>query len=482
MILKKRIITLAEHYKIPVKSFEALGVLNPSLNNNTYMFIDPVCLKTSKHKIFKNTARAAYIKHFETLYDEVKAYTKLPEDVKKYARQTLIKKIRAKELSGLCLGYSSTGKGGNGIGQDVAEKILEKAETLISLGIDKPAIFSLIHLLTDKVGPDYISDMTARIILPQILEFTVKMSMKLNIPVNSFRIEGKYYDLPFHPFTNGYVLLVPEDILNPLPIDVDLEDVFNGFNPSDEIKYKINKDIASILERYSKATERREKLSEYLLKNKKTLKSFVDYVGDLKSKPYNFKEDKKGVYFSTLFWEMVDASEQEIKEPTPTKVINEIINNFKKLLDNNNNVKRNLLWYNGKPRIEKSWQQAFHLYINELLSLNDIDITPESETGSGPVDFKFSQGSKMRVLVEIKLSKNDPEKGLERQLERYKECTENVKDAYFIYIDLEKDAQKSHKKIVELQNRRKELGLDTKIIVIDGKINPSASNLQLNLL
>ncbi len=112
------------------------------------------------------------------------------------------------------------------------------------------------------------------------------------------------------------------------------------------------------------------------------------------------------------------------------------------------------------------------------MSQNNINVEKERETGSGPVDFCFSNGSKLRVLIEFKLSTNSPIKGLTKQLEKYKDCTDNVKVAYFICINVHKEKQ-TQKIVVELNEAKKKLHLDTNIIVIDGHINPSASNLRL---
>ena len=67
---------------------------------------------------------------------------------------------------------------------------------------------------------------------------------------------------------------------------------------------------------------------------------------------------------------------------------------------------------------------------------NDLDITPEAETGRGPVDFKFSHGLQRRVLVEIKLSTNTHlKKGYTKQLKIYNE-SENPISSYYVVINV----------------------------------------------
>ena len=105
----------------------------------------------------------------------------------------------------------------------------------------------------------------------------------------------------------------------------------------------------------------------------------------------------------------------------------------------------------------------------------DIDITPEFPTGRGPVDFKFSEGETFKVLVEIKLSTNPQYlSGFTKQLEIYKNATNNVKKAYFIFVDLSKD-EKSTDQLQKLLQLKRDYGLDTEILVIDGTLPDSAS-------
>ena len=110
-----------------------------------------------------------------------------------------------------------------------------------------------------------------------------------------------------------------------------------------------------------------------------------------------------------------------------------------------------------------------------MLKKNNIDITPEYETGMGPVDFKFSQGEKQKILIEIKLSSNPRySQGFSNQLEIYKKATTGVIGAYFIFINNtnEKRFEKQTEKLIELKNQYK---LASKIVLIDGLMHPSAS-------
>lgn len=475
----KKNISLAEYYEIPIERFEKFGILNPSLKQNTNMFIDPVLLKDSEYEIFSHKAYNKYIKYFENLYDQIKTYIGLPKEVQLESQNDLISKFLAKGIPYLCLGYSSSVERDNGIGYEGAKRVFTKAKKLFSLDIDKnPAIFSVVYMLTEKIGPDYISDMTAQIIIDEIKEFTQAMAPKLGLKTYKFKKEK--YELPIHPYLNKPILLLPEDILNLLPIDVDIKDIYNGYHPNEKIRRKVNEYIGNIFREYQTKQSKKElqnMLTDYFVENSDVLADFTKYARNRSSKHYDFSQDRKGYYFEQRFRKMFNLDEINIKGLGILDVIDETIKRFKDKIDNNNDIKRNLLWMDKKPRNEKCWQQAFHLSIFQKLEDAGIDIGAEYQTGSGPIDFCVSKGAKSRVLIEIKLSKNDPIKGLEHQLEEYKKCVEHVK-AYFICFNLEEDNNKYNKLTADLNKKKKELELDTEIIIIDGRIKPSASNLK----
>lgn len=63
-----------------------------------------------------------------------------------------------------------------------------------------------------------------------------------------------------------------------------------------------------------------------------------------------------------------------------------------------------LVWNGTVPRHERASQLLFFAVANVMCAINNVDISPEINSGGGPVDFKFSTGYRGRVLVELKLS------------------------------------------------------------------------------
>ena len=60
-------------------------------------------------------------------------------------------------------------------------------------------------------------------------------------------------------------------------------------------------------------------------------------------------------------------------------------------------------------------------------------MTPEAETGFGPVDFKFSIGDECKILVELKLSSNKKLRaGYEKQIQAYHVAEKAIHSFYVI--------------------------------------------------
>lgn len=485
--MRKRIITYAEIMNINPEELSERGVLNPTINSDVPLFVDPRLLKTSKHKIFQNASKT-YDDFYENLAKKIRAYLKLekPNDQKRPAT-TIMGLLTAKEPAGLCLGYSKNNTNGQGVGKNIAKLIFDNAINMYRLFPDVGTeVFSLLGLLSEGVGADYIGDITSNIILKEIHEFTESIAKDLKLPIQQYWLGDKVYRLPKHPNAterrNFPILFIARDILTDLPKDADFEDIFEGFiNENDTIRLEINDKISNIIKSDLKKAEKQSRINEILKENSDIVMQIIEHIKTIEGTAYDFQGDPKGYLVRERLLQFFDEIKTDIKitkNDDNLKIIEYIIERFEKFIQHNNKLKRELLWKNEheyKP--ETAWQQVFHTFINEILSICNIDVIPEKETGSGPVDFYFSNGSKLRVLAEFKLSTNKKLKdGLVKQLERYKECTDNVKAAYFICINVHKTKQ-SQVIFSELSKIKEKLNLNAKIIVIDGRIEQSASNL-----
>lgn len=481
---------LSKVYSISAEQFKRRNILNPTFNTDVGLFIDPTLLKNSNYKIFSEDARIAYEKFFINLYNEISAIGQLPQNLRNKAKVTLINKLKSQEQVGLCLGFSKYNTNGRGIGKEIALQLINSAYQLIveSGSLQNVHVFSILFLLERGIGPDFISDMTAQIIKHQLAEFTEVNAKEMGIETHTYKIDGKKYELPKHPLNKNYILLVPYDILSKLPMEDDFDTVLDGFiniaNSNEGIKTRVNQDIANIFKEAQllkmKEKEIKDEVKNYVYKNPQAISELGQYMSSIEGKPYGFLFDNMGITIPAELLEREDLNLIKIdSKKRKLDIIDDLINQFQQYVENNNELKRSLLWHTDFQCVEEcGWQNLFNTFVNQVLKNCNIDITPESETGVGPVDFKFSEGENFKVLVEIKLSTNTKyAHGYEKQLEKYKQATTNVVGAYFIFIDAnldEKKIEKQQRKLIEIKNKAE---ISSKLIFIDGKIHPSASKI-----
>ena len=78
-------------------------------------------------------------------------------------------------------------------------------------------------------------------------------------------------------------------------------------------------------------------------------------------------------------------------------------------------------------------QRTIHAVALMYCKQNNWDISPETDSGRGPVDFKISRGMD-KTVVEVKLSSNvQCVHGLEVQIEEYAK-TENTNNKIFVLV------------------------------------------------
>jgi hypothetical protein len=156
------------------------------------------------------------------------------------------------------------------------------------------------------------------------------------------------------------------------------------------------------------------------------------------------------------------------------EVVNELLNQFKDLLENKGLWKQ--LWdYEGKPRKEKAAQSLFFAIAYAYCKANNIDLTPEADAGNGPVDFKLSHGFDSKIVVEVKLSTNSHlVHDYKKQLEIYKRA-DDTDEGIFLLVDVGRIGNK----YTEVQRVRRDFlekhGKASEIWYVDGTQKESAS-------
>lgn len=429
-----RPVLFSASFNLPALYLEKRGLLDPILNFDTKLFIDPLLLQSSNNKTIQTSGRGLVRKRFQDIINLVMA-SKKDTDAAWKAAQKLMNLDERREI---CLGFGGSSVSGSSRPIEVKNQILKTTREIVELGIDNPEIISLMGFLEDGVGPDTISDLTTNAILPALETITAEVCEAHKIPRQKFIVEGREVLLPRNPFraANG-VALVPLDILRDLPIATDWSDVSRVASENKQIRDRVNRLIAD----FARATVREKKavLRAAALQSAETFLHMFDGLIDA-DEAYDAAQDKAGIQVLRQgLREVVAHFPLRIKAPRArtkaelVRVVRVIIDQFRRLIEDND--LSDLLWVGSKPRREKAAQLLFFGIAEAYCRANNIDISPETDSGGGPVDFKFSTGYDGRYLVEIKLSTGRVVHGYQTQLEVYRKAAGKC-DATFLLINV----------------------------------------------
>src|SRR5688572_19298392 len=98
----KNPLQFSHYFELNQSKISALGVLDPTLNVDAKLFIDPMLLKGSKHREMRQ-ADVTY-KQFFTDVIKLLVASKKEDDI---AWRTAHKKLLFHEIKGTCLGYGA---------------------------------------------------------------------------------------------------------------------------------------------------------------------------------------------------------------------------------------------------------------------------------------------------------------------------------------------------------------------------------------
>lgn len=475
-------VRFSRHFGIDPSLLDAAGVLDPTLNVDTALFIDPLLLEHSEHPEIRS-ARSAYEEHFATAIKLLNA-SKAVDDV---AWRNATRLLSFPEINGTCLGYGTGSVSGSGSGPQSTAALVETAREIVGLGVTDPDLFAAMALFEDGFGPDRVSDMTTNVILADLLAFNARVLPTLGVPLHVHIIRlrnARTYsaNLPTNPFVRGGgpVILVPTDILRALPIVKDWSDISDAASHNADLRSRVNDDVAEMWR--SRSLPKKAAFRDWALSDKTSFETFLEIVHAVNPKPYDLRADPSGELAWRRVLEVIAALEPKtIARPSSCDVpgicavVEQIIAQFRFLIEDRRLSEE--LYHHGKPRPEKAAQRLFFAVAYAYCKANNLDVTPEAETGNGPVDFKFATGFAGRVLVEIKLSSNTKVvAGFSKQLERYKAAEETFA-AYYVVIDVGEMGGK-HERLIKARNTALELDQRVSFIeVIDAFRRDSASKL-----
>lgn len=428
---------------------------NPQVEWDTALFIDPVLLKNTIIPEFKESYEKI-IYYFSRVIERIED-PKLSISLK----ENMVNFVEVREAN---LGYSYDSNDGSGLTGTTALKVMNNLKRFTQLGLFGLKDFETIVIFDDKVSVDRISDMVLNILKNNFLNYSLRIAKENGFPIKKFRQrtefnfdtmnwEWKNVDIPYIINDKGKeipVLLIPNDILvSKLNLGEDnfLDWLYD--NQSDFLKekfdYNVKKDLYKI----------KEKIKDNILRNNR--KEILDkFINEHSNVSYDITKDPElidkiydiaiNIYEQNK--KFLDKTDKKTKEISVKEVVEILISDLEHLIEDKKGYvslfssKNKFL---SEPKISKIVHMIWEARIKDA-GFN-VDISPETNSGFGPVDFKISRGDD-KVLVENKVSTNpnlleciDENKQIHIYLKQ-----ENCKLAYLlVFINKESDIEKINK-------------------------------------
>ncbi|EGR4057752.1 hypothetical protein DDM81_06740 [Vibrio cholerae] len=419
----------SKYFGIDEKELDNAGLIDPFLNVDTQLFIDPVLLEKSANPKISVDAYKKFRDHFSN-YVRLLAISATEGDAAwKGARRLL--DLREPAQTGL--GYGGSSRSGSSRPEDVREVMMKTAKEIIDLGTNDPEMVSLMGFFEENVGPDTISDFTTRVIIESLAEITKEFCVSHNIPTVASNLPS-CCELPV--YENNSVILVPRDIVRDLPIANDWADIEVAALQNQLIRERVSDYLANIAKPTIK--DRKAALRYAALGSSSAFEHFLGSVKE-HSDSYDPNEDALAYY---KFREILRSDLNTFKLPnipdihkSPEQLkmlVIATIEQFKHHVEKGNLWEE--LWIGDKPKKERAAQLIYFAMADCFCKANNVDVSPEANMGGGPIDFKFSDGYNARVLVEMKRSSGTVRHGYEKQLEIYKDASQ-TNFGIFVVID-----------------------------------------------
>jgi hypothetical protein len=476
-------ITFSRHFDFDANKLDSAGATDPTLTFDTRLFIDPLLLAGCRQVEISKDAAANFRLHFERIAKLLSRSTH-ENDRLWSAAADLFDFRETAPAKGTGLGYGANSVSGRGFGPELTARLMKTAKEIIDLGITDPDLFLLLGLLEDGVGPDLIGDMTTRIILPDLVRFNARVLEDfLPTILRDYEYEmpnGSVVRLPTNPYSPMPlpVVLVPTDILRKLPIALSWSDIADAASKNERIRKRTNQEIGGIWVSFSRRDKARLRAEAF--KDPDVLKALLATVKRVPQTPYDSRGDPAGeVFWHELARYLLEREPFNVPAPLShdadglRQVVRRIIEQFRHLVEERDLAKE--LWTGDRPRHEKASQRLFFVVADCYCRASNIDITPEAETGVGPVDFKFSRGYSTRLLVEIKLSTSKKvTAGYEKQIIAYARGESAA--ALYLIINVGGRFESLRKRLDAARlHALKESRFAPELIYIDGNVKTSAS-------
>ena len=460
----------SEYFGISEDTYRKTAAFNPVIGVDSLFFVDPLLLSKTKVPEFKDA-----LQEVRSYFSDVITLLRTKKDA---ARKVAHKKLILREVRGVGIGYGSETDDGSGIGPELARRLLVTAEELLEMGVSDPAIFEIMGLFEEDFGPDRLSDGLIRILLKRVYAFSDRLTKELKIKeIYTVKTYEKEYVVAKHPYKDGPLLFLPQSILRDMPVANSFDEISVVAAFNEDLRKKFNSILAAVFAG-RKERPKKSEIKAYLLETKDRIQTIVSAYESCAPTAYDFEADPAGLHlWLEKAQELVSTIPLSLpKTPKANEldaIVREVIQGFKKFIETKGGW-RSL--YNDNMKILNESHARHFFYATALLYCQscNIDISPESNAGSGPVDFKLSKGHSEKIVVEVKLTSGHVLQGYQKQTRIYEE-SEEAKASYYLVVQVT-ERSKALENVLEMEKveEKKEKKHPT-VIVVDGRERPSAS-------
>ena len=285
--------------------------------------------------------------------------------------------------------------------------------------------------------------------------------------------DGKTYICPQAKKGEKPIILVPRYLLKPLPIAADIGQALDNADLNEQARQAANKMFADAHEKGTVPTT--GQMRSFILSRPFIYQQILEGYKRAPAVQYDFDFDPRKISdFDPIARELVGTPTVSVKGLDQWgKVelcLTETIAHLKQSIEENR-LSDVLYDDNGKVRKELIAQRIIFSIAKIFGKLCDVDVVRESNSGPGPVDFRFSVGHKARLIVETKLSTHQRlSDGYYAQLPAYGKA-EDIKRLILVVLRVSED----DKHLDALEAAIKQKALPIEMVVIDAVRKPSAS-------
>lgn len=466
-------VLFSKYFSVDPSAFDKAGLLDPFLEHDVRLFIDPLLIEKSSNDVLRNDGFEQFHQHFENLI-RLLAICEKENDPAWVAAEKI---LSLKEPPENGLGFSRSGRAGTSRPRKIRKKLLGTIKSIVRLGSKDPQMLSLMSFLEEDIGPDTISDFTTRAMSSALSKITNSFCRENGIDVFDNSVSD--IQLPIYKSVDGKekaMLLIPKDVLRHLPITDSWSDVWAATEFNKELRDKVSQMLGGIAA--PTIVQQKKAIRAAVLQSASIFDQFLAVVRD-SAVAYDQNEDVFAYYkIRDLMISNEDLGRRinyDLKQGADEvhRIVLDAVSVFQHHVENGNLWEA--LWTSDKkPKRERAAQLIFFAVADAHCRMNNVGVVSEPNFGGGPVDFSFSHKFDARVLVEMKRSSGTVEHGYEKQLEFYKKAARS-EYGIFVVIDYG-DAGTKISNIKKMRNERLQAGeRASEIIVIDAKQKASAS-------